>query len=100
MPPIPVHAAVVRRSKVVANDLSDSETVMLDIDRGVYFGVRGVGRDIWDRLAHPTTLEALVAALTAEYRVDETRCWDDVEGFLCELLEQGLIEVQVAPAFG
>ena len=91
-------ATVVRRDQVVANDLNESETVMLDIEKGVYFGVHGVGKVIWDRLAEPTTLDALVGDLVQEYAVDDATCRAEVVTFLGELHDQGLVDVQDPPA--
>ena len=66
MPTIPDNARLVRRDRVVANDLNDTETVMLDVDRGTYFGVTGVGRSIWDLLAEPATPDTIVASLLSD----------------------------------
>jgi hypothetical protein len=96
MPAVSTDAMFSRRDNVVANDLSATETVMLDIEQGIYFGVRGVGRRIWDRLTSPVTLETLVVELTAEYDVDESTCRAEVAAFLGELREYGLIDVAVA----
>jgi hypothetical protein len=93
-------ATVVRRDRVVANDLNDSETVMLDIEKGVYFGVQGVGKVIWDRLAEPTTVDDLVDDLVQQYAVDEATCRSDVTKFLGELAGQGLVDVQNPPTIG
>lgn len=85
---------VQRRDEMLANDLSDTETVMLDIQRGTYFGVQEVGKVIWDRLATPTTVDDLCSHLMAEFEVDRDTCHKEVEAFLVDLLEHQLIEVQ------
>jgi hypothetical protein len=89
----------VRRNRVVFNDLSDDETVMLDVEHGVYFGVRGTGKRIWDQLSTATTIDALVAELIREYDVEEELCRRDVTGFVDELLQHGLVEVANVPTF-
>ena len=93
MQSIPDDAKLVRRDRVVANDLNDTETVMLDVDRGTYFGVTGVGRSIWDLLAEPATPDAIVASLLTEYEVDDETCRTEVQAFLGDLIEQGLLDV-------
>jgi hypothetical protein len=93
MPLLSADVMLVRRTRVVANDLSATETVMLDIDRGTYFGVRGVARRIWDRLATPSTLDMLVDDLTSIYDVDAETCRVEAAAFLNELLDHGLIDV-------
>lgn len=97
MPTIADDATVVRRSRVVANDLNDDETVMLDVDAGTYFGVAGVARTIWDGLAEPTTPRSLVASLMSEYDVSETTCRAEVAAFLAQLAGAGLIDVEHDP---
>ena len=93
MPTIPDDAQLVRRDRVVANDLNDTETVMLDVDRGSYFGVTGTGRSIWDLLAEPSTPAFIVASLLEEYDIDEHTCRVEVHAFLGDLVEQGLVDV-------
>jgi hypothetical protein len=79
---------------MLANDLSDTETVMLDIERGTYFGVQEVGKAIWDHLEHPTTVDDLCSHLMDEFEVDRDTCLEQVQAFLGDLLEHRLIEVQ------
>jgi hypothetical protein len=82
-----------RRDEMLANDLSDTETVMLDIERGTYFGVQDVGKSIWEQLQTPTTPQQICARLVLEFDVDLESCQEQVEAFLVELLEHQLIEV-------
>lgn len=93
MPPIPTRALVRRRDQPLTNHLSDNETVMLDTDRGRYYGVRDVGKVIWEHLAYPTTIDELCCHLLARFDVDAETCRREVGGFLDELHKQGLIEI-------
>ena len=93
MPTIPDNARLNRRDRVVANDLNDTETVMLDVDQGTYYGVTGTGRSIWDLLAEPATPDTIVDSLLAEYEIDEDTCRAEVHAFLDDLIEQGLLDV-------
>jgi len=87
------NTSISRRSPVVANDLSENETVMLDIDRGMYFGVKDVGKAIWNELAQQTTRDKICRALMERYDVDDETCRREVGEFLAYLLEQELIDV-------
>jgi len=93
MPTIRDDAQLIRGDRVVANNLNDDETVMLDVDQGSYFGVTGVSRAIWDMLAEPTTPAIIVASLLTEYDVDEETCRAEVQNFLVELVGQGLVDI-------
>lgn len=84
---------VVRRGSVLANDLSNNETVMLDIDQGLYFGVKDVARVIWSRLAEPVSVDELCDGLQLEFDVDAATCEREVVGFLEQLATHGLIDV-------
>ena len=94
MSTIDLSSVVRRREGLLANELSDDEAVMLDVDRGMYFGVRVVGKAIWDRLEEQVRVEDLCSDLTEQFDVEPKRCEQDVLAFLEQLREQGLVEVQ------
>lgn len=96
MPPISSTALVRRRDQPLTNDLSDTETVMLDTDRGRYYGLRDVGKVIWEHLASPTTIDGLCRHLLTRFDVDAETCRREVGGFLDELHKQGLLEIHEA----
>ncbi|MCC5947043.1 MAG: PqqD family protein [Nitriliruptoraceae bacterium] len=93
MAKIEMSSVVQRRDALFANELSRDETVMLDVERGRYFGVRDVGKAIWDRLEQPVQIEQLCADLTETYEVEPEQCAADVVAFLAQLDSQGLIDV-------
>lgn len=97
MPPaIPSSALVSRRSQHLTNDLSGTESVMLDIDRGRYFGLQDVGKVVWEQLDTPATLDDLCRHLVTRFEVDIDTCRRDIGAFLEQLLAHGLIEVSDA----
>jgi hypothetical protein len=96
VPPIPSSALVCRRDQPLTNELSDNETVMMDTDRGRYYGVRDVGKVIWEHLASPTTIDGLCRHLLARFDVDAETCRREVGGFIDELHKQGLLEIHDA----
>ncbi len=81
---IPVHN--------VSVDLA-SESVILDTDSGVYFGLNEVGRRIWQLLSSPQQVCAVQAALVREFDVEPEQCRSDLLRFLQDLADRGLIEV-------
>lgn len=80
----------VRNPDLIAADL-DGDTVMMSIERGEYFGLSGVGSRVWQLLAEPMALPAIVRTICAEYEVDEPTCQADMQAFLADLQQQGLI---------
>jgi hypothetical protein len=93
MSAIPSTAVVQRQSHLLANELSDSEAVMLDIESGTYFGLRDVAKAIWDRLEQPIRVEDLCSRLVAQFEVDPATCRREVDAFLLDLYTKGLLEV-------
>lgn len=73
-------------------DLGD-ENVILTEEEGVYYGMDGVGPEIWTLLGDPRSGEDLVEAIVSEYEVAEERVREDVRRFLAELVAEGLVEV-------
>ena len=59
MTAISADARVQRRGDLLANDLSPTETVMLDVAGGNYYGLRDVGKAIWDHLQSPMRVNEL-----------------------------------------
>ena len=68
------------------------ETVLMDLASGIYFGLDGVGKRIWESIAEGKNLAAVVAVIAAEYEVDEARAQADVIEFVGELVERGLLQ--------
>lgn len=92
--PLPPGAVVVRSDRMVANELSNNESVMLDVDAGRYYGVQDVAKAIWDAIATPVAIDDLIAGLISRYEVDEETCRREVAAFLESLSDEGLIDVR------
>jgi hypothetical protein len=86
-------ARVRRRDDLLANDLSDTEIVMLDVAESSYYGLKDVGKAIWDLLEQPVTVSALCDRLGEQFEVDPETCRVETVAFLERLSERGLIEV-------
>ena len=68
------------------------ETVLMDLATGTYFGLDGVGKRIWESIAEGHNLAAVVAVITTEFEVEETRAQADVIEFVGELVDRGLLQ--------
>jgi hypothetical protein len=75
----------------VMSRLVDDDTVLLDLESGMYFGLDGVGKRIWDAVAEGRSIGEIAAIITAEYEVDEARAQADVVAFTSDLVERGLL---------
>lgn len=78
----------------VMSRLVGNETVLLDLSSGIYFGLDGVGKRIWETVADGRSLKETVTVITAEFEVDETQAQSDLIQFVGDLVERGLLEAQ------
>lgn len=83
---------VLTRKQGIYTASMNGETVMMDAEGGSYYNLGEVGGRIWELLETPTTLEGLVAKLTAEYDVSAEKCTEDIISFLKEMIASGLLK--------
>ena len=69
------------------------EAVALNTITSKYYGLDETGVRMWQLLAEHEQLDKTVAALLTEFDVDEARLRADVDRFVKELSECGLVEV-------
>jgi len=72
------------------------EAVLLNLKTELYLGLDRVGTRMWSLLAEEPSVGAAYEALLQEYEIEPARLRDDLDEFLGQLLEQGLI--QISPA--
>lgn len=70
----------------------DGEVVALDLRRQTYLAVNEGGTVVWPALAAGTTLEELVSRMVDAFEVDPARAAVDINAFVAELTQLGLIE--------
>ena len=75
----------------VMSRLVDDETVLLDLQSGMYFGLDGVGQHIWEGIGEGKTLGDIAAVIAGEYEVDEAQALTDAIEFASDLVERGLL---------
>lgn len=85
------HTPLRRRQDIIASDLSPTETVMMDLDVGTYFGMENISKIIWDKLATPCTLPELYQYLGDRFEVDQETLEKETIAFLNELESNKLI---------
>jgi len=93
-PALTLDTIVVRQEEILTAALSETELVMLHMDKGAYYGVEEVAKFIWDMLAHPITVAAISSAVAARYPdVDAATCQRDALAFLADMLQEEMIVV-------
>lgn len=91
--PVLTGSTVLKRSEEPVAVEVDRTVVMMSVEREKYYSLDGVGGRIWELLAAPRTLDSLCTSLMAEFDVGMDECRADVEEFVINLAEEGLIEV-------
>jgi hypothetical protein len=69
----------------------DGEICLFDPSKAKYLNLNGSGSAIWHLLAEPIDKGAIVAELLERYEVEEATCQSEVEAFLKDATEQGLV---------
>jgi len=69
----------------------DGEVLVLDLKTSLYFGMTGTGARIWRLIEAGQDRAAIVAALAREYGVAADAIEGDVDAFLDDLLDRGLV---------
>jgi hypothetical protein len=69
----------------------DGETVMMDAERGTYYGLNAVGSDIWNRLAEPMVVSELCADLARSYDAPAGQIEAETLDLLRSLAEKNLV---------
>jgi hypothetical protein len=85
-----------RNGGILHAPVGDDELVMLSIDAGRYYSVNAVARRLWELLDEPRTAAELSAAICAEFEVDADTCRTDVERFVSEMMDNGLVHAERA----
>ena len=70
----------------------DDEMIAIDVRDSTYLTANDSGALLWEALAAGTTREALAANLVEVYGIDAEAAAADVERFLTELRERGLLD--------
>ena len=81
-----------RSQDMLASSL-DQETVLMSIEAGAYYGLEDSARRIWELLETPLRFSELVDRLVEGYKVTPEACAADLEGFLEEMVREGLLRV-------
>jgi hypothetical protein len=88
---IPFDSQLSVSSDVMIRQVGD-EAVLLDLKTERYVGLDGVSTRIWQVLTSGGTVQAAYDTLLAEFDVEPERLRTDLEEFVQELLQFGLVE--------
>ncbi|MCB0131444.1 MAG: PqqD family protein [Caldilineaceae bacterium] len=74
----------------------EDEAVILNLETEAYFGLDEIGTHMWGVLAASPTLDDAFALLLETYDVDAATLRADLDAFVTELVNAGLVSLSVA----
>jgi len=80
-----------------AHQTIDGEVVIVNLQTGHYYSLRGVGADIWTLVESGAGVRAITAALAAQYDFAPGAIAAAAEQLLAELQREGMLSPQAAP---
>ena len=78
---------------VITRQVGD-ETVLLDLNRGTYFGLDPVGARIWELICQDRTLAAISEVIVEEYDTTREIIETDLLQLVADLAAQRLVKVR------
>jgi hypothetical protein len=90
---ITLDTVIARRNNLMTSELSDTELVMLSIERGSYYGLADTAKAIWNYLDKPHSIVAVCAHLRTCFSVEQETCEREVLVFVNEMLKDELVLV-------
>lgn len=88
--------SVVRVPQSTAAREIDTETVLLNLETGIYFGIDEVGTCIWRVIAAGGTLADAGRAILDEYDVEQAQVESDLVRFVQDLADRMLVVIEPA----
>ena len=88
------HHSVVTVTKDQVSCELGSEAAILNVKRGIYYGLDPIGAQVWQMLQKPCKIADIQEVLLKEYDVEPERCQHDLLALLEDMLAAGLIEVR------
>jgi dynactin complex subunit len=86
------HSDIIKVSDTVLSSQLGDESVILDHQHGLYFGLEGVGSFIWEKVQEKEmTVAEIKAAVLEEFDTDEATAEADINTLLAQLKEEQLI---------
>ena len=70
------------------------ETVILNIESGVFYTLNEVGRFIWELIAEGHNFESIIDQIPNKLEVSPEQSRDDAEKFITRLLEENVLTIK------
>jgi hypothetical protein len=81
-----------RNTQLVSTDLDD-EMVVMDDEKGSFYGLNATAKMIYGLLDSPRTLSEIIELITSQYNVSAEQCEKDILPFLDTMVTSRLLIV-------
>jgi len=88
---------IVQTESLQAADMGNGEAILMSTQRGVYYRVNEVARQVLELAATPISLAEVRDHLLAQYDIDRQTCERDLDEYVRQMDEQGLVEILDGP---
>ena len=78
-------------AKSVAYEIVEDEVVIIHLEKGHYYSLKGSAVDIWSNIARGLTEQAIVDDVLMKYEGDQKKNSDAIRQFISELKQEELI---------
>ena len=89
---INLNTVVSHRTDIDTTDLN-GDIVMMDLEKGKYFSLNGVGSRIWNLVEEPVKVSNVVDSLLEEYDIGRDECEEQVLQFLGKLEREQILVI-------
>lgn len=87
------NSIISRNNDILANAIG-TETVMMSIEAGRYYGTNKTGAYIWKLLENPLSFGELCDKLSEDFNIAREQCEVEIGPFMEDLLKENIILVQ------
>lgn len=75
----------------IVHETIDGETVILDLDKGNYYSLVGIGADIWGFMENDATMGSIIEKISNNYQGERGDIDVAINKFVSELMQEGLV---------
>lgn len=84
----------------IVYEVLNTEVIAIDFDTGTYFALPHIAKQVWHLIEQQIPLFQMVRILADAYSQEPDAVLADLESFIAQLLEKGLIEPVEEASFG
>ena len=75
----------------IVHETIDGETVILNLDKGDYYSLVGIGADIWGFMENDTDIVSIIEKISNNYQGDREDIEVAINNFVSELMHEGIV---------